>query len=322
MRTVWFHREYIRFSGGHLKHAHYVGHVASMPGFIPKITFTGNPASQRLAEERRQLWPESLVENLPDWRQRDGDILFVAGKDWHHVRESAIDAPPNPVINLVQGVRHADVDTDLHEFLSYRAIRICVSREVANAIRATGQTNGPVFVIPNGTDVEPSTQETPCAEDGKTPVVVSGYKRPGLAKLVIENLTAANVKHRAVTNLQNRGDFLDTLAASQVAVCLPLEKEGFYLPALEAMAMGCLVVTLDCIGNRGFCRGDENCLVAEPTAESLTAAAQRALRMPNAQRQRLRKQALETVRRHTLSAERKRFHKLLNDVDRLWESIQ
>ena len=98
MRTVWFHREYIRFSGGHLKHSHYVGHVAAMPGFIPKITFTGNPANQRLAEERRQLWPESLVENLPYWQKCGGDILFVAGKDWRHVRKSAIDASHNPVI--------------------------------------------------------------------------------------------------------------------------------------------------------------------------------------------------------------------------------
>ena len=29
------------------------------------------------------------------------------------------------------------------------------------------------------------------------------------------------------------------------------------------MASGCLTVTLDCVGNRGFCRHDENCLIAE-----------------------------------------------------------
>ena len=51
--------------------------------------------------------------------------------------------------------------------------------------------------------------------------------------------------------------------------CLPRAEEGFYLPALEAMASGCLVVTLDCIGNRGFRRHDDNCLVAESSPESL-----------------------------------------------------
>ena len=34
---------------------------------------------------------------------------------------------------------------------------------------------------------------------------------------------------------------------------LPNETEGFYLPALEGMALGTIVVCPDCVGNRSFC---------------------------------------------------------------------
>ena len=37
------------------------------------------------------------------------------------------------------------------------------------------------------------------------------------------------------------------------------EGEGFYLPALEAMALGSLVICPDCIGNRSFCLPGRNC---------------------------------------------------------------
>jgi GT2 family glycosyltransferase len=56
--------------------------------------------------------------------------------------------------------------------------------------------------------------------------------------------------------------------------------EGFCLPALEAMAAGCPVVCTDAHGNRDFCRDGENCLIPEPTKESVAAAIQRVLDDP------------------------------------------
>ena len=93
-------------------------------------------------------------------------------------------------------------------------------------------------------------------------------------------------------------------------MCLPLEREGFYLPALEAMASGCLVVTLDCIGNRGFCRHDANCLVAEHDPESLFRATRRVLAMAVPERERMHRQAGDTAAGHSLEAERSRFARI------------
>ena len=43
------------------------------------------------------------------------------------------------------------------------------------------------------------------------------------------------------------------MARARVTVLVPNPKEGFYLPALEAMALGTIVVCPDCVGNRSFC---------------------------------------------------------------------
>ncbi|MEN3282322.1 MAG: hypothetical protein V7607_3462 [Solirubrobacteraceae bacterium] len=48
--------------------------------------------------------------------------------------------------------------------------------------------------------------------------------------------------------------------------------EGFALPPLEAMATGGAVVCTDAHGNRDFCRDGVNCLMPEPTVESVSGA--------------------------------------------------
>ena len=98
--------------------------------------------------------------------------------------------------------------------------------------------------------------------------VIARHKHPGLVRKPSERLEASRIEHQLLTECLERSAFLALFAESRVVVCLPRAQEGFHLPALEAMASGALVVTLDCIGNRGPCRHEDNCLVAEPTSES------------------------------------------------------
>ncbi len=56
--------------------------------------------------------------------------------------------------------------------------------------------------------------------------------------------------------------------------------EGFCLPPLEAMATGGAVVCTDAHGNRDFCRDGGNCLIPEPTVESVSGAIGRLLADP------------------------------------------
>ena len=316
VRTVWFHRDYQRFQGGHVKHAHYVDHVVRHARFRPALKFSSEPASAALGEERRRLWP--LDDHLvADWQPGGRDILFVAGTDWRYVDARGLDDLPNPRINLIQHVRHADADTELYGYLARRAVRICVSQEVADAIVATGQVQGPTLTIPNGIDMTPSRSAGAAQEGRVSEVTIVAYKAPALGRELAAALSARGIAHRAVFDFMDRRAFLGLLAESQVAVCLPRAEEGFYLPALEAMAAGCIVVTMDCIGNRGFCKPRENCLIGRD-APTLADAVASAVAMPPGDRDALRERAGWTVEAHSLDVERARFHAVLEDVDRLW----
>ena len=320
-RTVWFYRDYLRFAGGHLKHSHYFDYVRRMPGFAPRITFSVEPSNESQARERRRLWPAGEDVMAERWVPAGRDVLFLAGVDWRYLRRNGLETLANPRINLIQGVRHAHEGTELYRYLSERAVRICVSQEVADAISATGRPNGPVLTIPNGIDLAPFEAVvggSPAGFDGRRPITIVGYKRPELARTLSERLDAANIEHLLVCEFLDRSAFLALFGESRIVVCLPKEREGFYLPALEAMASGCLLVTLDCIGNRGFCRHDENCLIAGNDPESLFRATKRALAMAVPERERMQRRAGDTGAEHSLKVERQRFHAILGDIDRLW----
>ena len=87
-----------------------------------------------------------------NWSNKDLTAVFVAGLDWNFFDTARLTSQRLPVINLIQGLRHAEPDCPLYRYLRRPAIRICVSPEVARAIQSTGEVNGPVFVIPNGID--------------------------------------------------------------------------------------------------------------------------------------------------------------------------
>ena len=148
--------------------------------------------------------------------------------------------------------------------------------------------------------------------------MVVGYKRPELAASLSERLRRDGVEHDVLTRVLERGSFLAQLAETRVAVCLPHPTEGFYLPALEAMARGCVVVTLDAVGNRSFCRDGENCIVAGQDAERLARAVGHAFWLSADARSGLLARAADTVTAHAPHVERSRFHAVLRDVDGLW----
>lgn len=324
-RTVWFHREYAGLTGGQVKHAHYFDHARRMPGFTAKITFAdtaggdtpGAAAGAALVGERDRLWKPAPGERAAAWAPERADLLFLAGTDWRYLRSLGIERPEQPTLNLIQHVRHAEAGTELHGYLANRALRICVSREVALAIGAVAHTNGPVITIANGTDVTPAPHR---GGPRRHPISIVGYKRPALAGAVAALLNAAGTAHVTSVGLLERATFLSLLGDTAVAVCLPNPREGFYLPALEAMAQGCVVVTLDCVGNRGFCRDGENCLVAPPDAAAVAQAAVAAATLPEARKARLLTAAAKTVARHSLACERARFHEVLADVDAIWRT--
>jgi glycosyltransferase involved in cell wall biosynthesis len=298
----------------------YFDHVQSSPGYDAYVWFTPD-----------SVWDESNpwwgVEHgvVHDFSLADADILFIEGVDWHRLPAAQRSAYPTPVVNLVQGVRHAAHDDPLrryrflHQALSFKAIRICVSPEVAAAVEATGRVRGPLFTIPVAIDVE-TVEAVGRSRRRDIDLLVVADKQSDRGRLIAAQLERPDRKTYLLDRRIAREEFLQLLGQSRVTTFVPTAAEGFYLPALEAMALGSLVVCPDVIGNRSFCIDGENCLRPANSDEEVIRATESALNDHEAL-QRLVQRAHDTAKRHDLGGERKSFLDVLADAERLWRTF-
>ena len=128
---VLFYRHFTHFTGGHLKVWDYFSHVRHSGTHRAHIRFT----PESLWDESNPWWP--LRDELDSWRSITPDVLFLEGTDWDAIDAGARARCPYPVLNLIQGVRHADPAYRPYAYLEHKAVRICVSEEVKGAILAT-----------------------------------------------------------------------------------------------------------------------------------------------------------------------------------------
>jgi glycosyltransferase involved in cell wall biosynthesis len=151
-------------------------------------------------------------------------------------------------------------------------------------------------------------------------LLIAGLKQPVLAARAAQRLAAPGRSVEVLTEHVSRDDFLDSMRRARVTLFLPNEEEGFYLPALEGMALGTIVVCPDCVGNRSFCLPGVNAFRPAFRFDDLVLDAERALTLEASAAETLRSGGIETARSHSLDAERKRFHQVLTDLDALWAS--
>jgi len=302
---VLFARRLRRFTGGHLKVFHYMAHIASSTWARAQLYLTSDSDETLLTE----LLP-SGCERLP--KLATPDCAFVAGQDWDLFDAAKIDLDGITVVNLIQHVRHAVPSDVRYRFLNRKALRICVSDEVADAVKATGLVRGPVRVVPNATDL---TDAQKLGARQPNCVFIGGLKNPSMANDCADRLRDAGYAVDVCTELLPRHLYLQRMGACAVALLLPDLSEGFYLPALEAMAMGVAVIVPDCVGNRSFSRNGDTCLVPPYDVESICDAADVLLNQPGA-RASLVDNGLAEAARHSLTREREMFlglfHSYLN----------
>jgi glycosyltransferase involved in cell wall biosynthesis len=312
VRIILFHRKFRRFHGGHLKVWHYFNHVLAAPGFDARVLFdidsswdSSNPwseARERVAESTDHLDPAAL---------------FVAGRDWQRLEGLGLLDRDLPVLNLIQHVRHAEDWSIQSSYLGRKAIRLCVGAEVAEVVTSAGSV-GPTVVIPNGIDV--AIVPDPTAHPRPTDLLIAGLKQPVLAVSVADRLDAPGRTIEVLTDYVPRETFLTAMRSARVTLFLPNLEEGFFLPALEGMAVGTLVVCPDCVGNRSFCLPGVNAFRPNYRFDEVVRATETALTLPPTEVARIMANAADTARQHSLDAEREAFRRVLLDLDALWAS--
>ncbi|MGH8325000.1 MAG: glycosyltransferase, partial [Steroidobacteraceae bacterium] len=189
--------------------------------------------------------------------------------------------------------------------LARPALRICVSPAVADAIR--DHANGDVHIICNGIEVAPHPAERPLG--GPARVFVAGLKNTEVARATAARLGGL-VEVDLVTELLPRPVFLARIAEATVCIFLPVMREGFFLPPLEAMALGRGVIVPDCGGNRAYCHPGQNCLMPAYDPEALATGALMLVRN-GAQLQRLADAGRKTAAEQPIEKERSAYLALL-----------
>jgi glycosyltransferase involved in cell wall biosynthesis len=311
MQTILFFRTFRRFRGGHQKVWDYFNHVLASPVFTPKVVFS--PESNW---DGTNPWWNARDYIVDSWRSVHPDVFFVGGRNWLMLDRHPDAGNKIPVVNLVQHVRHANENTPHYQFLNRKAIRICVSEEVAQAIRGTGRTKGPLIVIPNGVDLGSLPTLNGAKRD--IDVLIVALKQPKLGGKLGRRLERPGRCIDVLSERLPRLEFLGRIQQAQTTVFLPNETEGFYLPALEGMALGTLVVCPDCIGNRSFCLPGHNSFRPKYAFEEVVRAAESALALPPDQAQQIRANARQTAEAHSLFRERQAFLDVLHNIDQLW----
>ena len=335
MGRVLFYRDFHGFTGGHLKVWNYFNHTLKSENYQPYISFT--PNSLWDSTNPWSLFPQQIIKDLSSFSGSNPTryLLFLAGLDWLRLPEAERHNSSMPIINLIQGFRHADPQHPCYEFLQYPAIRICVSQEIKAAIEATGRPKGQIFVIPNGIDLKkfPSPQPLALASRGdmdwvksaKCPhqVTIVALKQPQLARQLRLQLqtTFPEIQIKMIDTFLPRHEFIQGLQRSQITIFLPLATEGFYLPALEGMAAGTLVICPDCVGNRSFCLDNWNCWRPEYKLASIFQAVGQALTAEPGKWQEIHSHAQLTVAKHDLMAEQMAFLEILANVEQLWREV-
>jgi hypothetical protein len=299
-----FVRDFTGFAGGHLKVFDYFNHVAASRRIRPLIYLT-----ERSLRDSTNPWYAAAIEPTPT--VAEADFYFVAGRDWTVLDNAGIDLSTRRVINLIQVLTFSDPANFHYQQLRRKALRICVSEEVAEAVRKTGCANGEVICIPNGIDLPAITPFS--KSEKRRDVFIAGLKNPSMAAQIRQALVDHGLDVDTSVDKIPRRDFLARLAAARIALLLPERIEACPLFALEAMAVESAVVIPDCVGNRSYCRDDDTCVVPAYDGASLAAAVIDLCTDPARQR-RLVQSGLATVQAHSLDRERKRFLPVLDSL--------
>jgi glycosyltransferase involved in cell wall biosynthesis len=144
--------------------------------------------------------------------------------------------------------------------------------------------------------------------------MIWGQKDRALAEKIQARLSSQGIPAELRTDYLRREEFARQLSETEIFVALPRSREGFFLPALEAMAAGCAVVCPDAVGNRDYCIDGETCLM--PTfgdAYSCAQAVARLLKMPSLVGS-LSKRGQLMSRAFSLEAERAAFHSQIDSI--------
>jgi len=253
------------------------------------------------------LGPEDLV--FFSWPQ---DYQFIEAKLNKWLKHEQ-------VIHIVQGVRHAN-PTFAHGYalrlLTRPMARIVTNDVLLDAVEPYLNKRSLTRVIPLGHHAKFFLKRREGGWGRRIKVAYTTWKSD-LGDRVAQGLAgeAQRFQFRAIRDYVTWKELKTLYQWSDVFLATPRAEEGFYLPGLEAMAAGSLVISPDATGNRAYCDFGTNCLYAELEDEGSYVEVLKGLGGEDSRRiVEIRDAGYQTVERHSLTEEGVRFSVFLDDL--------
>lgn len=310
----------------YVTHARALGYhvqVWSRAEYSPDLPLLQNKQFRHLVDD-----PEVTFHSNSRLRFGDRDLVMLSlpreyNFAYRHITEGR---SPERVIHIIQNVRHVNPEWLSGEgtrVLTRAASRISINDVVAKTIEPWLDPRGLHRVINLGHVTEPFqlARDGGIGDEGR-PVRVAYTTWKSHVGDSVQNALRDDpgFEFRAIRETVTWDDLRELYQWSDVFLCTPRSEEGMYLPGLEAMAAGALVVTPDVGGNMAYCRPEENCLlVGFEDAGDYVAALQRLAAMPSESISKLRDAGYATTTEFDLASERAGFAAFL---DELWGRIE
>lgn len=294
-------------SGGALKVRHYYEHAKSYKD-LNTLLFMPNDIDWQPSNP----WFKYKDSNIAEINWDIIDIAFISGWGWERfIPEKYHYESQFKVIYLVQHPSKLMPEYDRYNYLDKPATRICVSDALTKMVSKIPHVNGDVITIPAGSDLKELKDLSKNKKNIE--VLISGLKNPTMGKALKSKLESDGIKVLLLSERMDRKSYINFLSTAKIVVCLPNPLEGFYLPALEAMALDALVICPYAIGN-DYCMDGINCFMPLYNEKDIYQAIINALRLKKEEINLIKNQASITVNKHDIILEKKAFHKLLDTI--------
>ena len=239
-------------------------------------------------------WPahyEVVERRMSRWTQHEQVIQIVQNVRW-----------ANPAFNEGYAVR----------VLSRPMARIMTNDIVLEAVEPYLNQTSLTEVIQLGHDSAYFTKSRAGGLGSPVKVAYTTWKSD-VGDKVASMLSGSGFQFKAIRKPAGWEELRKLYHWADVFLATPFAEEGFYMPGLEAMAAGAVVISPDAGGNRAYCDFGKNCIPVELDDAGSYVSALKALRSENVEEiNRLRREGYETVKRHTLEHEKERFGEFLD----------
>ena len=226
------------------------------------------------------------------------------------------DTPHERAIHLVQNTRHANpafADGYALRLLGRPLARIMVAHEVMDACLPHLNRSSMSATIVEGHDCGYFYRRRGGGLEKPLRVGYTTWKSDVGER--VQREVGDRHSFRSIRRTASWAQVRELLHWCNVFLCCPGPEEGFYLPGLEALAAGALVITPDVGGNRAYCRFGENCLLVEFEQPASYIEALDVLDRESPDRiTSIRERGYSTLEEHTLTRERSAFGSFLVEL--------